>query len=144
MGSKKLKALVVAGELKVPLAREERLKELRKKYERSNFPLLLKESGYQVVTHDGGRGLSSLIFKERPDVVLVDVMMPRLSGDQVVELIKEHHLFEDLDIIYIFYSVKEPSQLAPIVKRTGARGAIHKSVSDEEFLAQFARLTEAV
>ncbi len=83
-----------------------------------------------------------MIFKERPNVVLVDVMMPHLSGDQVVTLIRENNLFEDMNIVYVFFSVKSVEYMRPLVKKTGARGAIHKALSDEQFLKKFAELLQ--
>ena len=64
---------------------------------------LLRDIGFNVISHDDGLGLSSIILRNRPEIVLVDVMMPRLAGDLIVTLIKENNLFEDLDIIFILY-----------------------------------------
>ncbi|HZZ82747.1 MAG TPA: response regulator [Gemmataceae bacterium] len=49
---------------------------------------VLESRGYRIVTaHDGVAGLS-VADKERPDLVLVDMMMPRKSGFLVLEALK--------------------------------------------------------
>ena len=103
---------------------------------------VIGELGYRVISHDDGLGLSAVILRERPDVVLVDVMMPRLSGDQIVSLIKENNLFEDLNIIYILFSSKDEATLRDLVEQSGAEGAIPKSVSDEKLKERFLRLVQ--
>lgn len=102
---------------------------------------VLGELGCRVIGHDDGLGLSAVILRERPDVVLVDVMMPRLSGDQIVTLIKENNLFEDLKLTFIFFSSKDEASLLELVRQSGAEGAIQKSVSDEQLQEQFLSLT---
>jgi two-component system alkaline phosphatase synthesis response regulator PhoP len=49
----------------------------------------LKKAGFEVLTaRDGEEGLQTAIA-ERPDVVLMDVMMPRMDGFTAVSKIKE-------------------------------------------------------
>jgi DNA-binding response OmpR family regulator len=53
---------------------------------RSSF----ERAGYQVtIAHDGHSGLS-LALVEKPDVIVLDVMMPALNGWQVCQAIREH------------------------------------------------------
>lgn len=47
---------------------------------------MLEEAGYVVITVESPFGLSSALTREQPDVVLVDVTMPGLSGDKLVEI----------------------------------------------------------
>ena len=47
--------------------------------------LVLREKGYQVVTASGGHEALTKAQLERPDLVLLDIMMPELSGFEVLE-----------------------------------------------------------
>ncbi len=52
---------------------------------RLNFRCCLEDAGYQVVTAaDGVEGLS-LFKSEQPDVVLTDLMMPKMTGIAFIE-----------------------------------------------------------
>jgi CheY-like chemotaxis protein len=51
---------------------------------------LLKREGYVVVTATDGYESLSKIADERPDIIFVDIMMPRLDGYQTCALIKNN------------------------------------------------------
>lgn len=46
--------------------------------------------GYEVVTASNGELALELLDEHRPDLVLLDIMMPDLNGFQVLELIRLH------------------------------------------------------
>ncbi len=51
---------------------------------------LMKREGYAVtVAHDGEEALAA-ILRERPDLVLLDVMMPRKTGFEVCQEVRAH------------------------------------------------------
>jgi len=45
---------------------------------------ILKESGYEVVTAPGGEGLLTMLEQERPNLLLLDIMMPKTDGLQLL------------------------------------------------------------
>ena len=45
----------------------------------------LSASGFEVVTSDSAVGFSATLASARPDIALVDVLMPALNGNQVIE-----------------------------------------------------------
>ncbi len=51
---------------------------------------LLKKSGCEVVTAVDGFEALSKILEHRPDIIFVDMMMPRLDGYQTCALIKNN------------------------------------------------------
>src|SRR5262245_43441455 len=50
----------------------------------------LERAGYRVLTAGDGQSGIALALHERPDLVIVDMMMPRQSGFVVLERLKEH------------------------------------------------------
>ena len=50
----------------------------------------LEPEGYGVVIADNGRTALALLEEPRPDLVILDIMMPGLDGFQVLDFIREH------------------------------------------------------
>jgi CheY-like chemotaxis protein len=62
---------------------------------------LLIKSGYLVVSaHDGEEALQ-MASQEHPDVVLLDMMLPKLSGPEVLRGIKANHETATLPVIVL-------------------------------------------
>jgi len=60
-----------------------------------------KQSGYEVdVSHDGLEGFEKM-KAEQPALVLMDIVMPGLSGMEVVEKAKHEHTTEKIPIIML-------------------------------------------
>jgi CheY-like chemotaxis protein len=51
----------------------------------------LVAAGYSVVTALSGEEALGLVSSFKPEVVLLDVFMPRMSGDQVLERLRRDH-----------------------------------------------------
>jgi DNA-binding response OmpR family regulator len=50
--------------------------------------LVLSEKGYDVVTASGGQEALTKAQMERPDLVLLDIMMPQMDGWEVLKLLR--------------------------------------------------------
>jgi DNA-binding response OmpR family regulator len=50
--------------------------------------LVLSEKGYQVATASGGQEALTKAQLERPDLVLLDIMMPQMDGWEVLKLLR--------------------------------------------------------
>ena len=62
---------------------------------------LLKKAGFEVITaNDGFESLSRIVDHE-PDIIFVDIMMPRLDGYQTCALIKRNQLFKKTPVIML-------------------------------------------
>jgi len=62
---------------------------------------LLKKAGCEVVTATDGFEALSLIADNHPDVIFIDIMMPRLDGYQTCALIKHNETFRDIPVIML-------------------------------------------
>ncbi len=89
---------------------------------------------YRVVTaFDGQEGLSKALAL-RPDLILSDVMMPRMSGDQMVQELRRHPEMENVPIVML--TAKADDSLAVKLLQQGAQDYLHKPFSVEELLAR--------
>jgi twitching motility two-component system response regulator PilG len=62
---------------------------------------LLKKAGCEVVTAIDGFEALSMITDNHPDIIFVDIMMPRLDGYQTCALIKNNQQFKDTPVIML-------------------------------------------
>ncbi len=62
---------------------------------------LLKKAGCDVLTAIDGFEALAIIADSRPDVIFVDIMMPRLDGYQTCALIKNNTEFKQIPVIML-------------------------------------------
>src|SRR5271166_3555378 len=93
----------------------------------------LGSHGMQVTTISTSLGASKLARRVRPDVVLLDVELPALTGDALVGLLRQS---APPGTRIVLYSSHDDGALRAIARRTGADGWISKS-ADAETLARY-------
>ncbi|MDO9371874.1 MAG: twitching motility response regulator PilG [Gammaproteobacteria bacterium] len=62
---------------------------------------LLKKAGCEVVTATDGFEALSKIADQKPDIIFVDIMMPRLDGYQTCALIKHNQVYRRTPVIML-------------------------------------------
>jgi len=62
---------------------------------------LLKKAGCEVLTSVDGFEALALIADHNPDLIFVDIMMPRLDGYQTCALIKHNEMYRDTPVIML-------------------------------------------
>jgi twitching motility two-component system response regulator PilG len=62
---------------------------------------LLKKEGCDVVTATDGFEALAKIAAHQPNIIFVDIMMPRLDGYQTCALIKHHRIFKETPVIML-------------------------------------------
>lgn len=68
---------------------------------RRSGEIFLSQAGAKVIlAEDGFDGLSKIV-DHKPDIIFVDVMMPRLDGYQTCALIKNHRDFKDVPVVML-------------------------------------------
>jgi two-component system NtrC family sensor kinase len=94
--------------------------------------VILEPAGYRVLTaHDGQAGLERAL-RERPDLVLLDVSMPRLSGLEVLEKLHQAR-FEWPVIVMTMHGSED---VAAQALRLGARDYLRKPFKVEDVLSR--------
>ena len=62
---------------------------------------LLSGEGYNVITAEDGFEALVKIIDQRPNIIFLDVMMPRLDGYQTCSIIKSNRLFRETPIVML-------------------------------------------
>jgi twitching motility two-component system response regulator PilG len=62
---------------------------------------LLKKVGCEVITAEDGFEALSKIADTHPDIIFVDIMMPRLDGYQTTALIKNNKVFKNTPVVML-------------------------------------------
>ena len=84
--------------------------------------MVLTDAGYNVVTLDDSNRVFDVISQENPDLIIVDLWMSGLSGDQIVTKLKKD---KELKLIpVIIFSAN--NDIATISKDVGADGFLAK------------------
>ena len=68
---------------------------------RKTAETLLSKEGCEVVTAVDGFEALSKIADHKPDIIFVDIMMPRLDGYQTCSLIKHNKVFRSIPVIML-------------------------------------------
>ena len=68
---------------------------------RRNLALMLKMEGFEVLVAENGRSGLELARREKPDVILCDVMMPELDGYGVLEQLRADPATATLPFIFL-------------------------------------------
>jgi len=94
--------------------------------------LLLEGEGYRVRTASGGREAMEILRAERPDLVLLDIMMPETDGHQVCRFIREQERLADVPVLML--TAKNDIEHIAQSLEEGADGFIVKPFDVDQFL----------
>ncbi len=68
---------------------------------RRSAEMFLRQAGYEVLLAEDGFDALSKITDHRPQVIFVDIMMPRLDGYQTCALIKQNPTYKATPVIML-------------------------------------------
>ncbi len=63
--------------------------------------LTLKQKGYAIVEAQDGLEALSKIDEERPDLILLDIILPKMDGYRILSIIKENKELRDIPVILL-------------------------------------------
>jgi two-component system OmpR family response regulator len=92
----------------------------------------LEGGGYQVITRNKPSGSVAAILRDKPDVVLLDVNMPSLSGDTIAKILSR--VSQNLETLVLLHSSLSIDNLRLKAIATGAHGYIQKTDSPTEIV----------
>jgi twitching motility two-component system response regulator PilG len=68
---------------------------------RRSAEIFLKQSGFDVIMASDGFDALAKICDHNPDLILVDIMMPKLDGYQTCHIIKQHPSYAQTPVIML-------------------------------------------
>lgn len=85
----------------------------------------LKQEGFEVLTAPEGQAGIDMAGKEKPDVVLLDIIMPQLNGLDVLKILKEKPETKNIPVFLLTNLPQEAS--GEKAKQLGAYGYLVKA-----------------
>lgn len=98
----------------------------------------LTKEGYEVKTASNGEDCIKSIEKEKPDLILLDIMMPGMDGIEVCEIIKQNHINKDILICFLTARFEDYSQIAGL--EAGADDYINKPIKPKLLLSKISAI----
>ncbi|MDF1543093.1 MAG: response regulator [Anaerosomatales bacterium] len=93
---------------------------------------ILVSAGYEVLTAEDGAEALESARNGKPDLILLDVMLPKLDGYRVCRLLKFDQKYKAIPIIMLTAKAEEQSMATGL--RTGADQYLTKPVEPERLL----------
>jgi len=100
----------------------------------------LQAAGFEVFTATNGIESNSYIFStnNRPDLIILDIMMPLLDGNKISKILKKQNHSQEIPIVY--NSSKSEAELVSLVEESGADGYICKPFTPQSIVNSVRKL----
>ena len=106
----------------------------------SILKMRLERNGFDVVSSIDGKEGFEKARAVTPDLILLDLMLPKVDGYWVCNMLKSDKRFKDIPIIIL--SAKSAGSDIEVAKECGADGYIVKPFEFEELLSKIKKLME--
>ena len=101
---------------------------------------VLEAQGYKVKTANSGKQALNWAKQYHPDLILLDLMMPRMNGYEVIERLHNDQATSAIPVLFVtaneYFGWIE-------AKTIGANGVIHKPVDFDQLLSQVTEIFES-
>ena len=93
----------------------------------------LKQEGFEVIAaYDGDEALEKV--NEKPDLIILDIMMPKLDGYEVCKRIRANPEYENIPVIFLTAKAGEIDEIFGL--ELGASDYIQKPISPKKLVAR--------
>ncbi len=96
--------------------------------------LMLERQGYEVFTAEDGRAALEKVKEEKPDLILLDVMMPEMDGFEVVQVLRADPETENIPVIMFTAKTQVEDKITGL--EAGADVYLTKPTQPRELFAQ--------
>lgn len=76
----------------------------------------MKQEGYAIVSASDGEEAIEKAVKDKPDIILLDVMMPKINGIDVMKMLREKDETKAIPIIILTALVQEIGKIKDMMK----------------------------
>jgi CheY-like chemotaxis protein len=98
----------------------------------SRLKNILERAHYEVLSATNGRDGLRLTRELKPDLVILDIVMPDLDGGDVAAVLSEDPSTKDIPVLFLTGILTKEEQL--LGKRTGKHRVIAKPIAAKELL----------
>jgi two-component system, OmpR family, alkaline phosphatase synthesis response regulator PhoP len=95
---------------------------------------LEKEKEFEVIVGINGREVFKLVSENKPDLILLDIMMPEMSGFEVCKQLKSNPLTSKIPVIFLTAKENEIDEIIGL--ELGADDYIQKPISPRKVIAR--------
>lgn len=95
------------------------------------MPFVFQRKGWRVLTAQSGPEALDVARREHPDLILLDLVLPGMSGYQVCECLRADRWLKDVAIVVLTGMSQEEHSLA---LQAGADAVIKKPISTQELV----------
>lgn len=106
---------------------------------RAAMRIALEHAGFTVLEAENGRIALEVAQKSRPDLVLLDLMMPVLDGWQTARALRQDHRTRSIPVIAMTAMEVEPADLSS----AGFSAHLHKPVTLSRLVLEIRRCLES-
>lgn len=103
-----------------------------------SLTFILKRAGYEVAVVTDGEATMQWLQTERPDVMILDLMVPKLNGFEVLKRVKGDPELASVPVLVL--SAKGQAHDRRLVEEIGAEAFITKPFSNHDIIEQIGRL----
>jgi DNA-binding response OmpR family regulator len=72
-----------------------------------SLDFLMRKNGYHVFIARDGEEALQIIRDEQPDIIILDIMMPKVDGYEVCQYVKQHDEYAQTKVIFLSAKSKE-------------------------------------
>jgi DNA-binding response OmpR family regulator len=99
---------------------------------------LMEQQGYNVMVAENGESALDIIYKYKLDLILLDIMLPRIDGYEVCEIVRLDPRYRDIKIIFLTAKGREVEIAKGLA--LGADAYIVKPFSNTELVSKVKEL----
>lgn len=100
-----------------------------------------KKSGFDIKVADSGEKALSMIRDAKPDIVLLDIVLPEIGGWEIIKKIKENPEMDDLKIV-ILSNLGQRTEVEKGLNLGAARYLIKAQYTPSEVVEEIKKISQ--